>query len=140
MNDSTFSTLISKLDGHEGFVSGHQIIKTSGATQRAIRIAKIPVWAFDDVKLRELIRMRFPLAESDEKQKRLAIRTIQIINLYYRVGLTAAAVAEELGMTRSAVIHRIRKIERQMGAPLKPSYRPKKGSYIRTDSEDRTSL
>jgi hypothetical protein len=124
-------------DGKETIVSGgHGILKTAGATQHAARMKRVPVWALDDKKLKEFINLRFPKARTDPEQRRLASRMVRIIYLYYRVGYTSGAVAEELNMTPLAVRQLICRLERAMKKPLKPSYRPKKGVTIGATNED----
>lgn len=133
----TTPSLRASLDGNDTFVSGgHQIIKTAGATRHAERMKKVPVWALDDKKIKELIKLRFPKFETDPEQRRLAARMIRLLHLYYRVGATTDSVAEELKMTRKAVEMAIRRVNKQMSLPLKPSHRPKgKGEGIQTASE-----
>jgi hypothetical protein len=133
----TIPALRASLDGNDTFVSGgHQVMKTAGATRHAERMKKVPVWALDDEKIKELIKLRFPLTGIDLKQRKLASRMIRLIHLYYRVGATADVVAEELKMTRKAVQGLLRRLNRQMERPLKPSHRPKKkGEGIQTESE-----
>ena len=115
-------------DGKETIVSGgHGIMKTAGATRHAERMKTIPVWALNDEKIKELIRLRFPKAKTDPEQRRLAARMIRLIYLYYRVGATIGTVAEELKMTIGAVEKMLLRLNKQMKAPLKPSYRPKGG-------------
>lgn len=114
-------------DGKEGIVSGgHGIIKTAGATIHAERMKRIPVWALDDQKIKQYIHLRFPKAATNSEQRKLAERMVRIIYLYYRVGATEAAIAEELKITGPAVKFVIFRLNRAMKSPLKPSHRPKK--------------
>jgi hypothetical protein len=141
----TLARLRASLDGNDTFVSGgHGIIKTAGATQHASRMGKIPLWVLDDSKIKLLINSRFPKASFDPEQRKLAARMVRVIHLYYRVGLTAAGVAEQLNMTANAVDHIIRRTRKQMSTFLKPSHRPKKGGGIQPTSGstgvDHTSL
>src|SRR5260370_32872374 len=109
-------------------------MKTAGATRHAARMKRVPVWALDDEKIKQLIDLRFPKAKTDPIQRKLASRMVYIIYLYYRVGSTSGAIAEELKMTSLAVRQLICRLERAMKQPLKPSYRPKKGVTIQTSS------
>ena len=84
------------------------------------RLQSIPSWALDNQKVKELIQLHF-------KEPQWALRAFQVINLYYRVGSTAGAVAEELKMSNKAVEMMIRRINKSMKNPLKPSHRPKAG-------------
>lgn len=145
MAKDTFSSLRTKIDGREGFASGHQVINTTtaapgghghGAAQHAARMKKVPVWVLDDVQVRESVKKRFPNMDIDQEQKNLAMRMIRVLHLYYRVGLTASAVAEAIGTTTKAVT---RIVERTRKKPSK-SGRPKKGGDIGTSNEDRNKV
>jgi len=126
LSGDSFSELKARLDGSDNFISGgHGIIKTAGATRHADRMKRVPVWALDDEKVKELIKCRFPKAATDPRQRRLAARMLRLIYLYYRVGSTAGAVAEELEMTLGAVKKIVHKLNKAMDKPLKPSHRPK---------------
>lgn len=136
MSDGSFSELRNKLDGKDNFVNGgHGIIKTAGATRHAERMKRVPVWALDDAKLKELINLRFPKANIDPKQRALAARMVRLIYLYYRVGLTTDTVAEELKMTRNAVECSLKRLNKGMSKPFKPSHRPKKADRIDAPNE-----
>lgn len=128
MSENSFSELRTHLDSNDTFVSGgHGIIKTAGATRHAERMKRVPVWALDDEKVKQLIRYRFPRAATSPNQRRLAARMLRLIYLYYRVGSTTGAVAEELKMSLNAVKCMIRRINKAMEEPLRPSHRPKTG-------------
>jgi hypothetical protein len=132
LTDESFSILRKTLDGKETYVGSHQVIKTAGATQHASRMARVPVWALDDTKIKELIERCFP----SPKQKKSALRMIRIIYLYYRVGSTAGHIAEELNMSVRAVEEVIRRINKTMDRPAKPRGRPKKNTVgIETANE-----
>jgi len=131
LSGDSFSELKARFDGNDNFISGgHGIIKTAGATRHADRMKRVPVWALDDEKVKELIKCRFPNAATDTEQRKLAARMLRLIYLYYRVGSTTGAVAEELKMTCNAVKCMIRRINSTMRGPLKPSHRPRKGDPI----------
>lgn len=136
MRDS-LPQLRASLDGNDQFVSGgHGIIKTAGATRHAERMQKIPVWAFDDQKIKELISSRFPKIDTNQKQRMLAARMVRVIYLYYRTGFTAAQVAEQLNMTLKAVERLLARVKEAMGKPLNPPHCPKKGGCIGASNED----
>lgn len=127
--------LRASLDSNDTFVSGgHGIIKTAGATRHAERMSRIPVWAMDDEKIKQLIQCRFPNARIDPSQRKSASRMAQIIHLYYRVGATRDAIAEELKMSPNAVMCAVFRINKAMSRPLKPAHRPRKGDSIGTAS------
>lgn len=130
MTDKGFSYLQTKIDTRESFARGHGIIQTAGATLHTARMKRVPEWALSDRKIREFIELRFPKFKTDPDQRQRAARTVRLIYLYYRVGNTAAAVAEELGMTKGAVDIAIHRLKIQMTGPLKPSHRPKKDVCI----------
>jgi len=121
----TTPSLRASLDGNDTFVSGgHQVIKTAGATRHAERMKKVPVWALDDTKIKELVKRRYP----GPKQKKYALRMVRMIYLYYRVGNTAGAVAEELKMSVRAVEEALRRINKIVDRPAKPRGRPRKNT------------
>jgi hypothetical protein len=137
LSGGSFSELRTHLDGSDNFVSGgHGVMKTAGATRHALRMKRVPVWARDDKKIKEFILLRFPKAKTDPVQRKLASRMVRLIYLYYRVGSTTEAVAEELHMTVGAVEQAIHRISTAMNRPLKPSHRPKKGVSIQATHED----
>lgn len=121
----TIPSLKASLDSNDAFISGgHRIMKTAGATRHAERMKKVPVWALDDDKLKELIKRCFP----SPGQKKQALRMLRIIYLYYRAGTTAGVIAEELHMTVHAVEESIRRINKTMARPVKGRGRPKKNA------------
>jgi hypothetical protein len=127
LSGGSFSELRSKLDSNDVFLAGgHRIMKTAGATRHAARMKKVPVWALDDNKIKELIKLRFPKAGTDPEQRKLASRMVRLIYLYYRVGATTDVVAAELHMSRRMVEKIVHKLSKAMTQPLKPSHRPKK--------------
>jgi len=129
----TLPRLRASLDGKDTFVSGgHGVINTAGATLHAERMSRIPVWALDDERIRQLINLRFPRSKADPGQRKLASRMVRVIHLYYRVGATTAVVAEELKMTVKAVESLLYRINQAMKRSLKPSNRPRKGEGIQT--------
>jgi hypothetical protein len=135
-----FPRLRASLDGNDTFVSGgHGIIKTAGATRHAERMNRVPAWVLDDDRIKEFIKSRFPKSDTDREQRRLASRVLRLIHLYYRLGATAAAVAEELDMSLAAVKIRVHTLEKAMSEPLKPSHRPKKVLSIPASSEESNS-
>ena len=130
MSRSAFSELRTKLDSNDSFVAGgHRIMKTAGATRHAARMKRVPVWALNDERIKELIKRCFP----SSNQKKRAGRLVRIIYLYYRVGLTAGTVAEELKMSVRAVEESLRRINKTIARPAKPRGRPKKIEYADTN-------
>lgn len=131
MSENTFSGLRTKLDGQDGFVGGHQIIDTQtdarrhghGAARHAARMRKVPAWALNDEKIKQFIKSRYPNADTNEKQRLEAGRTVRLIYLYYRVGATRSVVAEELKITKNAVKHRVHKIAKGMEHGVKSTGR-----------------
>lgn len=105
-------------------------MKTAGATRHTERMKRVPVWALDDERIKQFINLRFPKATTDQEQRKLALRMVRLIYLYYRVGATTGIVAAELKMTVGAVEQALHRISTAMNRPLKPSHRPKKGVRI----------
>jgi hypothetical protein len=108
-----FRKLRTKFDGNDSFMTGgHQIIKSAGATLHADRMAKVPVWAMHDGKIRELLLRSFPKLATNETQRSKAARWARVIQLYYRVGWTRNKIADELGMSLGALTSLLRSIKR----------------------------
>jgi hypothetical protein len=118
----------------ESFLAGWSRI---GKEKHSRRLLTIPPWVLDNEKIKELIKTRFPKAATDLKQRKSAARMIRLIHLYYEVGATMNVVAQELHMTANAVDLMLRRLNKQMSGPLKPSHRPKKINAvgIRTANE-----
>jgi transposase len=92
---------------------------------------RVPVWALDDDKLKEIVTRCFP----HQSQKKQALRMLRIIYLYYRAGTTAGVIASELHMSIRAVEESIRRINKTANRPPKPRGRPKKNvQTIHTES------
>jgi hypothetical protein len=140
MAQDSLSNLRTSLDGSDGFVSGHRVMKTAGATRHAERMKKVPVWAFDNEQIKQLVRRCFP----GPKQKKLAARLVSIIYRYYRKGDTAARIASDLNMTVEAVEQSLIRINRTVKRPVKRRGRPKNTvgipGTIEDSGEDHTSL
>lgn len=100
-------------------------MKTAGATLHAARMKRIPVWAVDDEKIKQYINTKYPKAQTDLGQRASAARILRIVYLYYRVGSTAAAISEDLKISRNAVKCVIKRLERVMGSALRGKGRPK---------------
>ena len=128
------------LDSNDTFVSGgHQIIKTAGATRHAERMQKVPLWALDDAKLADYVNYRFPNVKTDKRQRKRALKLVRMIYLYYRVGMTSGAVAEELKMKPEAVRKATSRLEKNMvNRPNRPGRR--KSVTIQTSDESLIEL
>lgn len=121
---------------------GHQVIKTAGATLHADRMARIPVWALDDMKIKKILLRSFPDMKTDEKQRKRAAIWYEVIYQYWRVGRTRGQVAGDLNLTESQIKDTIRSIRRvaagtradNRGVLGKKKGRPKKHSPIETSS------
>lgn len=109
-------------------------MKTAGATRHAERMSKVPVWAFDDEKIKHYLKVRFPKMDTDPKQRQRAARVVMLIHLYYRNGATTAGTAEGLGTSIPMVKDLIRRVKKGMEGPTKPPGRPKKVLSIETDN------
>lgn len=121
------------LDSNDPFMTGgHQIIKSAGATRHAERMLRVPSWAMDDNKIRELVKRCFP----NPAQRDRAARMVRIIYLYYRTGLPATHIAEDLHLSLKAVKHIISRANKTMVRPAKPRGRPRK----ETNGENNNSV
>lgn len=89
----------------------------------AQRMGKVPMWALDDSKIKELVNRCFPFGGN---RPHLAARMVRVIHLYYRLGDTAAAIGEQLKMTEQAVDQLIRRANKTINRPMKPRGRPRK--------------
>ncbi len=119
MDIDVFSRLRASLDGNDPFVSGgHGIIKTAGATRHAERMKKVPVWALDDEKIRDLVERCFPKARTSQKQQ--ASRMVRVVYMYYRVGMTAQAIADELKTTLKAIKMVLYRLQKVVNTPKTP--------------------
>jgi hypothetical protein len=125
-DDTSFGALRKDIDGSDNFMRGHQIIKSAGATLHNQRMRKVPAWALNDGKIRELVSRYHLRSEATEEEKRhFKGRLVRLIYLYYRVGMTTNAAAEELGMTPKAVERAIERVRKAMTSPKKRG-RPRK--------------
>lgn len=107
---------------------GHQVIKTAGATQHAGRMARIPVWALDDMKIKKILLRSFPDMKTDEKQRKRAAIWYEVIYQYWRVGRTRGQVAGDLGLTERQVKDTLLCISRvASGKAANGSKKPHKG-------------
>ena len=134
MTEQSHSILRKSLDGKDGYVGSHQIMKTAGATLHADRMKRVPLWALDDEKIKQYVEFRFPSAKTDPKQRAAAARIVRLIYLYYRTGETNVSIAGELGMTLNAVDCAIYRINRSMKQSLTRRGRPRKSDSIPTSS------
>ena len=91
----TFGELRAKIDSNDPFMKGgHQIILPRTDDKK-----RVPDWALDDKKFREMLDRAFPHAYGPEARswdRRHAARWIQIRNLYFKVHLTRGQVVEEM--------------------------------------------
>ena len=134
----TLSRLRASIDSNDGFIGGHQIICTAGATRNAERMENVPSWALNDSKIAEYVKLRYPKAQTDPGQRKQAARAVRLIHLYYRLGLSRDAVAEQLQTSPNAVKMMLQRLGKQMSAPLKRPGRPRKNpDPIATASVDR---
>lgn len=125
------------LDSNDTFVSGgHGVIKTAGTTKHAERMTRIPVWALDDEKIKGYILFRFPNLKTDPEQRRRAARLVRIIHMYYRVGATGGAIAEELHMPESTVRQTVWRLEKYMKRPFKRQGRSKSVTLHATNGDE----
>ena len=127
-----------KFDGSEPFMSGgHQLITTTGASQHKRRLAKLPVWALDDVIIKSILLTAFPRLQTDDNQRARAGKWASIINYYFKMGWTQSKIADEMNLTEYNVNTTIRAIKRaangknsKTGRPRGKRGRPKKNTAL----------
>jgi len=102
----TFGELRQYFDGDGGFMTGHQIVR-----ERRIR-RRIPLWAKNDKKVQELLLRSFPRLGTNSKQRNQARRWVRTIHLYFRMGLSNGAVAEDMNLTPKQVSDILLRIQR----------------------------
>ena len=113
INDKTqrvdFSQLLQVLDGNDPFMTGHQIIKTAGATSHSQRLAEPPVWT-RSTDIREIVKIfeySFPHWREVErvqgydtlrglKQYPQFMLWLSIFYLYYKVGKTEGQIGYQM--------------------------------------------
>jgi hypothetical protein len=128
----TLPRLRGSLDTNDGFVNrGHGVIHTAGYRSHAERMKRVPGWALDDLKIKELVHRCHP----NPRYRKLAARMVRIIYLYYRVGYTAAAVAAELKMSKYKVKEIIYKLNKLVNGPVPRKGRKRKGISLPATSE-----
>jgi hypothetical protein len=111
-NQSFTPGIDSWVDGEDPFAGGHQVKRPGGRASHSERLGRIPEWAKDNKQIQALLLRSFPKLETDHNQRRRAAIWAQIIQLYYRAVWTQAKIAEEMGLTPSAVNSTIRSIAR----------------------------
>ena len=102
----TFGQLRRYFDGTGGFMEGHQILK-----ERRIK-RPVPLWAKNNRKVQELLLRSFPRLATNPKQRNRARIWGRVIYLYYRLGLSYAAVAEEMSIQPKKVSDIILRVQR----------------------------
>lgn len=116
MNDD-LKQLRQRLDGDEGFMSGHQIKKIRTRTK------KIPTWATNNRETKQLLLRAFP----GLRARRSAARWGAVIHYFYRMNMTYSQIAEELDTTSKAIERILWRIRRHAtGKVSNPKGRPKK--------------
>lgn len=73
---------------------------------------RIPLWAVNDSKIKELIQRSFPNWQSNPRMRDDAARWAAVIHLYFRVGYTRSQIAHEIGSTDCKISGIIRSIKR----------------------------
>jgi hypothetical protein len=108
-----FSKLRESLDSNDSFMTGgHQIVKTAGATLHAERMQRVPVWALDQEKVKQILLSAFPKLQTDDLQRSRAAKWATVINYYYRMGWTQTMIAEEMKLPLSTIKSLIIRIKR----------------------------
>lgn len=94
------------MDGSEGFISGHGIVKARTYKRN------VPKWALSDSSIRKVVLRAFPRMATDPRQRDAAARWAAVIHLYFRMGYTRSQIAEEIGSSTQKVHGVIRSILR----------------------------
>jgi hypothetical protein len=126
-----FSTRIPKADGPFSW----QPMQTEGRSTHARRGKRIPAWALDPDRIKEILLAAFPGMETDQVQRKKAARWNHLIYLYYAAFLTRLKCAGELGVSLSAIdslLIRINRVARGLSANGRQ--RRKIGRPPKTDS------
>lgn len=93
-------------DYRDEFLGGHQVVKARTYKRQT------PLWALNDVKIKQLILRSFPKTQTSATQRAAASRWASVIHLYFRMGYTRAQIAHEIGSTVTKVHGIIRSILR----------------------------
>jgi hypothetical protein len=127
------------VDGNDPFMQGHDVRGGAMASHasRCGQMQESDPWAFDNKLVRELIDRVFPEWRTDARQYKQSTAWIGIIQLYFRVCLTASVVAIQMrksGFRKVGAkdvedyVRRIRQAARSQGntkgKPRKPMGRP----------------
>ena len=107
MSDPRFDQLKKKFDRHDPFMDSHQVLKVRK------RKRKIPEWAMDDDKVREILLRSFPKLDIPGSSDSIkAGRWVRIIYLYFRIGMPRNHIAEELNLSMCVLKNVLRRIFR----------------------------
>jgi len=99
-----WDTLRNKLDGSDGFMEGHQIMKV------ATKEREVPEWALSNKEVQRVLNCAFPKLKTRAAQKRKAAIWARIIYLYYRMEQPRQVVAREMDLTKEELNHYIQYI------------------------------
>src|SRR5712664_1604996 len=113
--------MIGGLDRKDSFQTGHGI--RGGPT---LRMRKMPKWMNNENDIRRLLLRVFPKLETDERQRKSALRWLGIIHRYFKMGQSAQDVADELHMSAKTV-HDIAQKIRYAGAGLRTTGKQRTG-------------
>jgi hypothetical protein len=98
-----------RMDGDDGFMSGHQIKKIR------TREREIPAWTLNDEEVRKVLLRAFPKLHTQYRDGKLAARWARIIHLYFRMQMSNSQAAKDMEMTTNAfkkAIQHIRRVAR----------------------------
>jgi hypothetical protein len=87
---------IDELDRKDQFQKGYGI--RGGPT---LRMRKMPKWMNNKKDIQRLLLRVFPKLETDKRQRKNALRWVEVIRLYFTLGWSAHDVAEELQQRNS---------------------------------------
>lgn len=121
-NVNAFSRLRKFMDGADTYVAGGHATRGAATTSHADRLARTPEWVNDNSKVQKVLLTAFPKLLTSRGHRTKAARWARIIQLYYRMGLPTARVAEILGIKVNSLIQILFRIntaaKRNITSPL----------------------
>lgn len=124
---------------------GEQLVEDPQIKVRRSVARNVPEWTLDPQRTLAVLKLAFPLIETNEKQRRRAGRWLRIIHLYYKMKTPFGQVAEELGLSRDQLRSYLRSISRTVkgkradgsGDRMPNSIPPPKGTGSQVNERDR---
>ena len=105
-HDDDLFILRNKIDSGDRFMQAHQITKVRSKER------EIPDWVFDNKEVQRVVLTSFPKLKVHALQKAKAARWVQLIYLYYRMGLPLQVVAKEMSVSKPLIKRWLQSINR----------------------------